>query len=218
MRGRFLTLEGIDGCGKSTQAHLLGERLQAAGLPVRKTREPGGTPIGAQLRAVLLDARNAALAPHAELLLYLADRVQHLQEVIRPALAAGEVVVCDRYHDATVAYQGHGRGLDFAPLADFIAAEILRTPPHLTLWLDVPVAVGQARIAARNNAHPTPAPVEAESRLDSEHAAFHARVREGYAAIHAAEPERVVRIDAAAAVEAIHEQIWAVLTERYDVV
>jgi dTMP kinase len=217
MRGRFLTLEGIDGCGKTTQARLLAGRLRAAGLPVLETREPGGTEIGRQLRAVLLRADNAALAPLTELLLFLADRVQHLREVIRPALARGEVVVCDRFHDATVAYQGHARGLDLAPLEPFLRAEVLTPRPDVTFWLDLPVALARERIAARGGAQGAAGSAADESRLDASAAAFHEKVRAGYAAIQAAEPGRVLRVDAAPAPEALHARIWALLGERYDV-
>lgn len=212
MGGRFITFEGVDGCGKSTQARLLAERLRAAGLDVLETREPGGTAIGAQLRAVLLDEDNAALTPQAELLLYLADRVQHLEETIRPALAAGRVVVCDRFHDATVAYQQHGRGLDLTPFAGFIAAEVLRPPPDLTFWLDVDVEEARRRMTGRQTAIGA---VTGEGRLDNAAAAFHHRVREGYRIIQRAEPGRVERIDAAGSPAQLHQRIVACLKERY---
>jgi dTMP kinase len=220
LRGRFLTFEGIDGCGKTTQAQMLAGRLRGAGLPVLETREPGGTAIGEQVRAVLLRGDNSEMTPQCELLLYLADRVQHLAQVIRPALAEGTVVLCDRYHDATVAYQQHGRGLALEGLRDFLAAEVHATAPHLTFWLDLPVEAAQARIARRNDGpHPPGAPPFRgdESRLDSAAAAFHERVRNGYAAIRAAEPERVLRIEAARAPGHIAAEIWKQLEARYDV-
>src|SRR5574341_782941 len=114
-RGDFITFEGIDGCGKTEQARRLAARLRGLGVAVAETREPGGTAIGRGLRAVLLDSVHAGMTPECEVLLYLADRVQHLAEVIRPALLRGETVICDRYHDATLAYQHHARGLDMAP-------------------------------------------------------------------------------------------------------
>lgn len=213
-QGRFITLDGIDGCGKSTQAALLAGRLRAAGLDVVETREPGGTAIGAQLRRVLLDSRNGGLVSEAELLLYLADRVQHLAEVIRPALARGQMVVCDRYHDATVAYQHHGRGVPIAALAPFIAAHVGATPPHLTLWLDVPLQAA----AQRRNTRPDSAAGGGadERRLDDESAAFFERVRAGYEALWRAEPERIVRIDAGGSVEDVAAAVWAAVRERLE--
>jgi dTMP kinase len=208
-------------------------------LPVLETREPGGTAIGRQLRAVLLNADNTALAPGTELLLFLADRVQHLREAIRPALARGEVVVCDRFHDATVAYQGHARGLDLAPLGDFIHREILTPPPDVTFWLDLDVQRAAIRRATRNRpdqlalleeiaddeqprsviaARSGKQPIEvSESRMDAAERDFHARVRAGYAAIAAGAPQRVVRIAAEDGPEALHARIWAHLEARYHV-
>lgn len=219
LRGRFLTLEGIDGCGKTTQARLLAERLRAAGPTVCETREPGGTVIGRQLRALLLHPDSSDLEPVPELLLFLADRVQHLRQLIRPALARGEVVLCDRFHDATVAYQGHARGLGPAldALAPFLRAEVLNTPPHTTFWLDIAPSLAAERIAARALTQGTAQGGE-ESRLDAAERGFHERVRAGYAAIAAAEPGRVLRIAADGDPEAVHGRIWALLRERYDVV
>ena len=216
LRGRFITFEGIDGCGKTTQATRLAERLRERQIPVAGTREPGGTSIGQQVRAVLLSPDNAAMEPSCELLLYLADRVQHLTQVIRPALERGEVVVCDRFHDATVAYQHYGRGLELTPLQGFIEAEILSMAPDVTFWLDVEVATAQARIAARNEGTAGEAPNE--SRLDAASRNFHQRVRDGYAAICRAEPRRVQRIEAAGDPDTLHGEIWRLLEARYDVV
>ena len=227
LRGAFITFDGIDGCGKSTQAALLVPRLREAGHAVLETREPGGTRIGRGLRTVLLDPENGNMSAHCELLLYLADRVQHLDEAIRPALARGETVVCDRYHDATVAYQRFGRELDFTLVEGFIAAEIATTPPQLTIWLDLDVESALGRIAGRKRAAAADpqgasaapgasAQGAAESRLDREHPDFHRRVREGYAAIHRQEPERVLRIEAGGDVEGIGEAVWQAMRERYD--
>jgi dTMP kinase len=219
LAGVFITLEGIDGCGKSTQARRLAEGLTARGADVLATREPGGTAVGQALRAVLLDRAHAALVPQVELLLYLADRVQHLSEVIRPALAAGRTVLCDRFHDATVAYQQHGRGLDFAPVAEIVAAYIAPTQPDLTLWLDVDVATAQARIMARtadDARQPAGAPTGGD-RMDGEQTAFHERVRKGYLALHEAHPARIVRIDAAADEATVAAALWQALEARFDV-
>jgi dTMP kinase len=216
LRGAFLTFEGIDGCGKSTQAQLLAQRLRDYNFPVVETREPGGTEIGTVLRALLLDPSSRALVPSCELLLYLADRVQHLAQVIRPALAREDVVICDRYHDATLAYQHYGRGLDFAPLKDLIAAEIEPTPPALTLWLDANVDVAQARIAARGRGAPPHPP--AEGRLEEEDERFHLRVQTGYAALFERHPQRIVRIDANAGADAVRDAIWDVIVQRFHVI
>lgn len=236
LQGRFITFEGIDGCGKTTQARRLAKRLREHGADVLETREPGGTAIGQQLRAVLLNRENQAMNAYCELLLYLADRVQHLEQVVRPALERGETVLCDRFHDATVAYQHHGRGLDLTPFRDFLERQVLTTRPDLTVWLDLDVVTAQSRIQARtagagagragtmeSGRHPVGQgsvgefPVD-QGRLDSEPQPFHERVRAGYAAIQAAEPERVVRVDAGGNEEGIHGQIWALLTGRYHVV
>ena len=239
LRGRFITFEGIDGCGKTTQATRLAERLRERQIPVAGTREPGGTSIGQQVRAVLLSPDNAAMEPSCELLLYLADRVQHLAQVIRPALERGEVVVCDRFHDATVAYQHYGRGLELTPLQGFIDAEILSTAPDLTFWLDLDVKSAGIRRASRNPPGQLPlmegfvaeVPEKEiakrsraqsaemnESRLDALAVDFHQRVREGYAAICRAEPQRVQRIEAAGDHDTLHGEIWRLLEARYDVV
>jgi dTMP kinase len=212
MAGLFLTFEGIDGSGKSTQARLLAERLRRAGRAVCETREPGGTPIGKSIRAVLLDERHEAMEPLCELLLYLADRIQHLQQVIRPALARGETVVCDRFHDSTVAYQHYGRGLDMSALETLVGREIGASPPRVTFWLDVDVAAAQARLAERQRRMQE----AGSARLDKAPLPFHQRVREGYAALHRREPGRIVRLDAAVAAEAVHETVWRELRARVD--
>lgn len=214
MRGKFLSFEGIDGCGKSTQSARLADRLERAGLPVVRTREPGGTKAGKALRALLLEPEYRGLAPDAELLLFLADRVQHLAEVIRPALDRGAVVVCDRFHDATVAFQQHARGLDFAPIQPWIDTHI-RPLPDLTVWLDVELPVAMARLHDRERAGKGPAGTGALTRLDLEPTDFHRRVREGYRTIAEREPARVVRVDGSPTADAVHEAIWALVSKRF---
>lgn len=213
IRGKFITFEGIDGCGKSTQARRLAQRLREKGYSVLETREPGGTEIGLQLRSVLLNPDNAGMGATCELLLYLADRVQHLDTVIRPALQREETVICDRFHDATVAYQQHGRGLDLASLDGFLEKEVLSTAPDTTCWLDVDVELAQARILKRTRSQGENGP--RENRLDDAGREFHERVRSGYAAIQAAEPGRMLRVPAAGDEAEIDATIWNLLGERY---
>lgn len=201
----FITFEGPEGGGKSTQIQLLADRLRRQGYGVTTTREPGGTPIGDQIRNVLHDTANTAMSPTAELLLYSASRAQHVAEVIRPALAAGRVVLCDRFADSSMAYQGYGRGLDRAMLAALAAIATGGLTPDLTLLLDLDVRQGLARRADRG---------EEMNRLDLEAVGFHERVRAGYHALAAAEVERWATIDANREVEAVAADVWRVVTER----
>jgi dTMP kinase len=214
LAGQFITFEGIDGCGKTVQVGLLAKRLEPSGVLILQTREPGGTAIGKGLRSVLLDAANTVMTPQCEVLLYLADRMQHLAEVVRPALVRRELVLCDRFHDATLAYQKYGRGLDFAPLESLIQREI-QPMPHLTFWLDLDVPTARGRIVSRQRANR--APDNAETRIDEDAPAFHERVREGYQELARLHPQRIVRIDAAQSVEAVQAEIWQQLTGRYAV-
>ncbi len=183
----FITLEGIEGSGKSTQLRNLAERIPNA----LATKEPGGTPTADRIRAILLDTR-ATIDPVAELFLFAASRRQHVMEVIRPALAAGQVVLCDRFTDATLAYQGFGRKLDLDRLRwlNDWATDSLR--PGLTLIFDLPEEVGLQRARSRNSS----APVD-EGRFEQEDLRFHRRVREGYLTLAASEPDRYAVIDAA---------------------
>jgi dTMP kinase len=201
----FITFEGPEGGGKSTQIQLLAERLRRQGYGVVMTREPGGTAIGDQIRDVLHDTANTAMSPTAELMLYSASRAQHVAEVIRPALAAGQVVLCDRFADSSMAYQGYGRGLDRAMLAALTAIATGGLTPDLTLFLDLDVERGLARRAERG---------EEMNRLDLEAVGFHQRVRAGYHALAAAEPARWVSLDADRPVAAVAADVWRVVAER----
>lgn len=188
----FITLEGIEGCGKSTQAELLSRELHAeTGCQVIATREPGGCPIANKIRAILLDADNRALVPLAELLLYAAARAQHVAEVIRPALAEGKIVLCDRYTDATTAYQGYGRALDLPLIENLAQLATGGLTPDLTILLDCPEEVGLKRAMARINASSG----AREERFEQESLRFHHAVREGYLKIAAAHPDRFIVVD-----------------------
>ncbi len=184
----FITFEGPDGSGKSTQIPLLVDFLRAEGRAVFATREPGGTPIGDQIRAVLHDLKNAEMHPHTEILLYAASRAQLVAEAIRPRLARGEIVICDRYADSTLAYQGYGRGLDLTMLRQILAFATGGLQPDVTIYLDISAEDGLAR---REQASHEGAEW---NRLDAENLAFHQRVREGYHALIAADPARWVNI------------------------
>jgi len=197
-RGRFITLEGIEGAGKSTLATLLGERLQARGIVVRATREPGGTPLAERLRALVLQRGEERVSPEAETLLMFAARAIHLDNLVRPALARGEWVICDRFTDATRAYQGGGRGVDAAWIDELARTVHAGLEPDLTLLLDLPVETGLARAGRRRDATGG-----TTDRFESETVAFFARVRERYLQVARAEPGRVRVVDASAAPEAV---------------
>ncbi len=203
-KGLFITFEGTEGCGKSTQIKLLAERLQALGLRVRTLREPGGTPIGEEIRHTLKhSANNAAMTAEAELLLMNASRAQLVREIIRPALATGEMVLCDRFYDSTVAYQGYGRELDLRQVQTVIDFAVGGTKPDLTLFLHVPPAVSAERLRARQAGQPV-----VRDRIEEADREFFARVAHGYEVIAAAEPQRVRRINAAQPVEIVSASIW----------
>ncbi len=205
--GAFVTFEGIDGCGKSTQLQRAADWLESQGLPVLRTREPGGTPIGRKIREVLLDPQNEKLCPDSELLLYLADRIQHLQEVILPAKASGTLVLCDRFHDSAVAYQGHGRGLDLTATDSIVQRHIAPNLPDLTLWLDLPPEMALDRLKQSRGA-------DALDRLDSETLGFFQRAREGFAELAQASPERFVRLDGSSNLETLHQQVADCFQQR----
>lgn len=195
----FITLEGGEGVGKTTQQALLAERLQREGYACVSTREPGGTALGEALRELLL--HGDPLTPLAELFLYAADRAEHVQKCILPALAAGQVVVCDRFTDSTLAYQGYGRGLDLEKIRQLNHLATGGLQPHLTLWLDLPPEVGLARSGLAD-------------RLEQERLEFHRRVHQGFQALAAAEPQRIVRIDAGGSPLEVAARIWSVVQPR----
>ena len=204
MSGLFITFEGTEGSGKSTQIRLLAERLRKAGKPIRLLREPGGTPIGEEIRHTLQhSAQNQAMTPEAELLLINASRAQLVREIIRPALQAGEIVVCDRFYDSTKAYQGYGRGLDLSLVDSIIDIAVGPTRPDLTLLLFVPIDVSEARRAQRQAGE-----VRQRDRMEEADRDFFLRVEKGYQAIAKAEPRRVILVDATQEITVVAERVW----------
>lgn len=213
MSGLFITFEGTEGGGKSTQIALLAERLRQLGHRARVLREPGGTPIGEEIRHLLKHhPANEVMMPEAELLLMNASRAQLVLEVIRPALSAGEIVLCDRFYDSTTAYQGYGRQLDLALVQAVIDFAVGRTRPHLTFLLHVSVEVSEARQRARQSANAGP-----RDRFEEADRAFFRRVEHGFEKIAAAEPERVMVVDATQSIEAVHDEIWRHVAARLSV-
>jgi dTMP kinase len=210
MNGKLIVFEGVEGCGKTTQIQLCSEWLQSLGFSVVVTREPGGTCLGLHLRRLLLEkSPEQAIADRTELLLYAADRSQHVEEELRPNLAAGKIVLCDRYTDSTIAYQGYGRGLDMSLIhkLNSIATDGLES--DLTLWLDLDVEVGLDRKRGTSTAL---------DRIEQEAVAFHRRIQQGYAQLATTHPQRIVRIDASTSVEKVQKQIQDVLTQRLKVI
>ncbi len=202
-RGRFITVEGGEGAGKSTNIACIAERLREAGLRVRLTREPGGTPLAEEIRALLLATRDEDVCGETEVLLMFAARMQHVERVIRPALARGEWVLCDRFADASIAYQGAGRELGIArvqALRDLLLGDF---GPDLTLLLDVPVALGMRRVDGRG----------APDRFEREHTAFFERVRAAYHVLAAAEPQRFRVIDASRELTQVRASVLAVIDD-----
>lgn len=203
MSGAFITFEGIDGCGKSTQLRLLASELRVRGLDVVTTREPGGTPLGKKLRAVLLDVQEQ-VDPLTELLVFAADRAQHVRTLLLPALAADKIVMSDRYADATVAYQGSGRGFKPEVIQEIVQLATDGLTPDLTLLFDLSVPESamrtRRRVAAKHS-----------DRLDREHAEFHERVRSAYLEIATSHPDRVRVIDARGSVHETQELVMSIV-------
>ncbi len=202
MRGWFISLEGIEGAGKTTQIQLLADWFTQQGYGVLITREPGGTALGQALRQLLLQH---TLPQRTELLLYAADRATHVQEVLQPALQKYQIILCDRYTDSTVAYQGYGRGLNRAMIDQINAIATAGLTPHLTLWLDVPVAIGLARAKGRG----------ALDQMEQQSIAFYERVRQGYQDLSTQYPERLVRIQAELSRAEVFKQIREAVCARW---
>jgi dTMP kinase len=215
-RGKFITFEGLDGTGKSTQLRKLATALRAAGFKVVETREPGGTPTGEKIRRVLLDSSTDGLSPLAEMALMFASRAQHIVEVIQPALEQGSIVLCDRFTDSTEAYQGSGRRLGSESVLELHRVLCGDLQPDLTILLDSDAASSLGRARRRNQrawrnrsgGHGD------ENRFEQETRTFFARVRQGYLAIAAREPQRAVLVDASGTPSQTHSQIMQVVSRR----
>lgn len=218
--GPLITFEGPEGSGKSTQMQLLAEYLRERGYSVLTTREPGGTSVGEQIRDVLLSPENQEIFPLTEVLLYSASRAQHVEQVIRPYLEGGCIVLCDRYADSTLAYQGYGHGLDLAMLRTITEFATNGLKPDLTIYLDLPVEIGlRRRLGLRGEQPLSEARIqlplfEKWDRFDTKELEFHRRVRAGYQELAAAEPERWLVIDATRPVEEIQRIIRGKVEER----
>ena len=208
--GFFLAIEGIEGSGKTTQVARLEQLIRATSQNVVVTKEPGGTELGNRIRAILLDPQEEGMDPVAELFLYLASRRQHVVELIRPSLEHGAVVICDRFSDATLAYQGFGRMLELDRLRQVNDWATDGICPDLTVILDLPESAGLERARARNTARD----LHRESRLEGEDLRFHRRVREGYLALAESDPQRYAVIDVSGEADAVFQQLVATLTER----
>ena len=211
-RGKFITFEGLDGCGKTTQMEKLAGELRHDGINVVTTREPGGTEIGERIRAVLLDSRTAGLDAHAEMALMFASRAQQIAQVILPALEAGRWVLCDRFTDSTEAYQGGGRQLGTEAVLRCHEALCRGLWPDLTILMDTDVSSSVARARRRNKA--AEEAWSDENRFEQESHAFFTRVRNAYLEIARREPQRVVQVDARPPLEVVHPQIIRVVYER----
>jgi dTMP kinase len=205
MRGLFITFEGTEGSGKSTQIALLSGRLTGLGHTVRALREPGGTPIGEEIRHTLKHSDvNHGMTPETELLLMNASRAQLVREVIRPALGSGVIILCDRFYDSTTAYQGYGRGLDLELVRQTIACAVGETRPDLTLLLTVPVKVSEARRLGRL----LPGLENVRDRMEEADRGFFERVEEGYQKLAATESGRIITIDATLPVDRVSQAVW----------
>ena len=208
--GFFITFEGVEGCGKTTQIRNLSGRLTNAGYRTVLTREPGGCPIADKIRSILLDADNQGMVPLTELLLYAAARAQHVAEVIMPALGSDTIVLCDRFTDATIAYQHSGRGIERHTIDTLNNLACQSVRPDLTVLMDCDVAIGLARAKSRIETSSGPR----EERFELETMAFHQRVREGYLQLAAEEADRFLTVSASGTIDEISDRIAAQVLER----
>jgi len=209
---RLISFEGGDGSGKSTQLGLLAEYLFSQGRACVCTREPGATNLGKVIRKALLEVGEDQISSRTEIFLYLADRAQHVQEIVQPALAGGKIVLCDRFTDSTLAYQGYGRGADLGGLRRMNLIASGGIVPDLTLLLDCPVELGLSRTARRIEAQSTAH--GREDRFEREEIEFHERVRRGFQELARAEPDRIHVLDASGAIEGLHEQIKEIVERQ----
>jgi dTMP kinase len=215
VRGKFITFEGLDGCGKSTQMEKLAAALRACGLSVVVTREPGGTPTGEKVRHLLLDTGTSGLAPLAELALMFASRAQHIKEVIHPALADGRILLCDRFTDSTEAYQGGGRKLSSQPVLALHHILCGDLQPELTILMDSDLTLSVERARRRNQSRaPRNGGKHDENRFEQESRAFFERVRNAYLAIAARETQRVVSVDARGTPDETHRKILEIVRRK----
>jgi dTMP kinase len=212
LRGAFVTFEGIEGSGKTTQMGLAAERLAADGYPVVRTREPGGTRIGEQVRSVLLSREHGNMSPLAELFLYEACRAQLISEVVRPELKKGSLVLCDRFFDATTAYQGFGRGLDLEFIQRLNHAAGHGIEPDLTILLDLPVDKGLERIRSRYRDRENPVGPNDPDRMETEDPVFHEKIRQGYLRLAEKHGHRIRVVDASGGVETVHARVMSSLS------
>jgi dTMP kinase len=205
----FITFEGIEGCGKTTQLNLAARWLEEQGFGVRSTREPGGTEFGVQIRKILLSESSTGLNALSEALLYMADRFQHIQDVIRPSLDEGGIILCDRYHDSTIAYQGYARGISLEILSVIWDYSGIAVEPDLTLLLDLEPKVGLERSLRKLAAMKVD-----ESRFEKETVDFHGRVRDGFLTLLQQNPTRMRMIDASKSIDSVHRQVIECISEH----